>query len=499
MSYPCSIRPSAQYRSNRQAQVTATPESFTIIGDTVTSILYAEKLYQNFKDQATPPQIYVITNGNDQMTDVNIEALDYIVVNNKTIDKVLNNTRVHLILKDDEVRNPLLVDDNTVFESYYQYFTGAGIGGDFNSAYTIPCVGPWFTSDSRGRIQSFVKTYTVQKELTKNEMIVANNLATLLNLAKTTSIVATKPSVLMLNNIFIYHESSQIQRQLFRDMYTQLLGVPWINFVTHTNNLVLQASPTSSCLQTVFYSTLKEPLKLTQIDNTCVLWMSNLYTYIQTMGISKIPHRKISVPVFYRIVLPINQINPITGVDLSGENDLGDGVSMRVNFCCTDVSEPGESQNSLIPTWYVTCYTTNEDFGQPNGSGAFANTSQGKTLLIVETLSLINRRVYSYDDVNLSVSVALNSNQTELQMYGKFLLIAANVYMSITGTPPQLPFDFSICNDQGLCTDTFPLETTSYRESPLLSVIRMLTSLYGQSNTVQYPTPNLVNGPQCCG
>ena len=134
---------------------------------------------------------------------------------------------------------------------------------------------------------------------------------------------------------------------------------------------------------------------------------------------------------------------------------------------------------------------------QTSNASAFANTEQGKTLLIVEALSLINRRIYTYDDTNLSVTIALNTNETEIEMYGKFLLIAANVFLSFCGVPPELPVTSSVCNDNGFCTDTFPLETNSYRESPMISLIRMLNSLYGTVGTSTYPTPNLING-NCC-
>jgi hypothetical protein len=191
-----------------------------------------------------------------------------------------------------------------------------------------------------------------------------------------------------------------------------------------------------------------------------------------------------------------------TGINLSNLNpteyplNIGDGLTTRLAFCCTDVAEPGEGMNLTSPQWYVSCYTCNEDFSNPDQS-TYANVSEGKTLLIIEGISLNNRRVVSWDDINASVSVNLNPNNVEVGRYNAFMLIAANVYMAYTGTPPQLPSVGvnTICNTSGVCIDSYPLQHTASRESPLISIIRMLNSLYG-GNT--YPVP-YNNSQPCCG
>ena len=86
MSYQ-SIRPSAQLRRNIQSN--ATPSNFVIIGNTSLAVIYATKIYETFKNDAVQPQIYLITTGNDQTTDVMVESLDYIQMNNQTIYKSL--------------------------------------------------------------------------------------------------------------------------------------------------------------------------------------------------------------------------------------------------------------------------------------------------------------------------------------------------------------------------------------------------------------------------
>lgn len=471
--------------------VNAAAVNYVVVGSTGLAILYATKLYDSFKNETSPPQIYVMTSGTDLTTNIDIEELDYNQLSEHTILKVLSTNRLHFIVSNDLISSNLVLD-NQVFESFQPFYTGSGIIGDMIQSYRIPECGPYFTTDTRSKVSPFVKSITVQQDLNKNEMIIATNLASLLNLSPTTSVVAVKPSVLMLNNIFVYRQNNQLERQLFRNEYVELNTHSSVNIVTHVNNLYIQPDSTNSSLNTVIYSTLKEPTTVT-IQNACVLWMDNIPDFVKITGISNVPHRKIQVPVFYRYVMSIDLVNTITGVNFTGVTDqFGDGVTSRVTFCCCDVAETGEQMNNSTPTWNVICYTTNQDFGATIETSTFA--AEGKTLLIVEAISLQNRRVYEWDSINLSVSVNLNSNETELAYFGKFLLIAANCFRAVTGNVPALPITNVVCNDDGICTDFFPLEASSTRESPLIMTMRLLTSLFDCST---YPTPNTISNSTC--
>ncbi len=490
-----SIRPSLQLKAQTQ-QALPSNVSYVIIGDTSLAIIYATKLYETFKDNGTFPQIYILTTGNDQTTDVNVEALNYIAVNNQTIFKTLNSNLVHLVLASNEPINTLLAPGNTLFDQYYNYYTGAGPLGDSITMYYTAFMGPFFTFDSRGRLENFVKTSTIQKELTTSETNVMNNLVSLFNLQKTTSVVATKPSILTQNYIFVYHERSKLERQIYRDLYVELTNHNSVNIATHVTNIKI--TPTDSCLSTVSYSTINGTNP--DIPNSCVLWMSNIYEFIRIMGINNLPHKKVLVPVFYRSVFSIPKVTPYINLNNLDPNtypmNIGDGLTTRLAFSCTNIPEPGETLNYNVATWNITCYTTDEDFSDPGTSGVYADTANGQTLLIVEGISLTNRRVYSWDTTNMAVTVGLNSNSVELGVYHKFLLIAANVYQAYTGSAPPLPIGVqSVCSD-GICTDYSLLEHSSDRESPMIMLLRMLTSLYGGST---YPTPNVVNGQSCCG
>lgn len=500
-----SIRPSSRIRSNVNAPLPA-DTSYVIIGDTTLATIYANKIYETFKDNTPRPQIHMLTTGNDQITDVDVESLDYIMRHSQTIYKTLKPELVHLVLETNEPINTSLAPGNTLLDQYYYYYSGAGPLGDGISSYYNAFAGPFFTSDSRGRLDNFVKASTIQKDLTTSEFNVMNNIASLFKLAKTNSVVATKPSILTQNYIFVFQDSTKLERQLYLKEYVKLTNHNNVNIATHVNNIKIVPNSSSTCLSTVTYSTPKhtEPSNCTSdtktINNACVLWMNNLYSYIRIMGMNNIEHKKVAVPVFYRTIFSIPKVTPYINLANLDPNayplHIGDGLTTRLAFTCTDVAEPGESMNMTTPTWNITVYTTDEDFSDPNNSGVYADVANGKTLLIIEGISLTNRRVFSWDSINAAVTVGLNSNEIELGRYGKFLLIAANVYQAYTGAIPALPIGVqSVCSD-GVCSDYYTLEHSSDRESPMISVMRMLTSLYGGST---WPTPNLVNSQSCCG
>lgn len=484
-----SIRPSAQYRN----QLQTTPSHFVVIGDTSLAVIYTAKLFETFKNDSPRPTIWLITSGTDNTVDVNVESLDYVLINNASIYRSLISHRVHLIQNTSESINSSLSSADVFFDQYYNFHTGSAFLGDQVVSYYQPMVGPWFTSDSKGKLQNFVKDSTMQFPLTQNEMIVATNIANFLHLSMSTSVIATKPTILTKNYIFVYQQGHKLERQIYRDVYVDLTNESSVNLVSQTNNLRLEA--TTSCLYNVKYTTLRDDVTVT-IPNASVLFMNNLYEYVKLMGISDVPHKKVNVPVSYRIVFTINQVNPMTGVNLSNLNpaeyplNLGDGLTTRLTMAVTDVPEPGEKMNSTTPTWLISAYTTLEDLANPGAGGTFA--AAGKSLLIVEGISLTNRRVFSYDDINMAVSVNLNPNNTELGRYGKFLLIAANIFQAYTGSPPLIPLTNTICTNEGLCTDTNQIEHSSNRETPQVLVMRLLVSLFGSSATT-YPTPNTIS------
>jgi hypothetical protein len=213
------------------------------------------------------------------------------------------------------------------------------------------------------------------------------------------------------------------------------------------------------------------------------------------------------MPVFYRFVTTIPKVNvvgPNVIIDLTNPAfnclPLGDGLTTKLTFACTDVND----RESMTPTWNVTCYTTDVDLGTLIPGGSFVNPCipgntcciPGNTLLIVEATSFQNKRVLSWDPLNLSVSVNLNDNKVERSFYLKFEDIVAQVYMAYTGNAFLAPTTGRVCSTDGICINNFPVDHTTNRESPQTMVLRLITDLYDASN---YPNPNKMLGtPLCC-
>lgn len=493
-----SIRPS---RAIRELQASVVPTHFVLIGNTVLNTLYSAKIFETFKNLNPRPTIWVMTSGANLMTDVNVESLNYIARNNATIGKGIETIKLHLVPNSAEPVASVLDPSQVLIDLYYDYYYGTGPNGDFTTSYRIPEIGPWFTSDSSGKIQEFAKNNTIQYPWSNNEKIAGTNLASLLHLTMTNAVVATRPSILTHNNIFVYHEGTKLERQIYRNLYVDLTNESSINTVNHVNNLYVTPSTNSTCFENMTYTTVKVPTSVT-VSDACVLWMSNLYTYVKILGLSDSQFKKIQQPSYYRVVYAINLVNPNTGINLSNlppneyPLNVGDGVTSRITFACTDVPEPGESMNNTSIQWLVTAYTCAEDFANPGAGGTFA--APGKSLLIVEAISLTNRRTLSWDALHTSVNVALNSNSVELGRYGQFLLISANVYYAYTGTFPTLPIaGETVCSVQGVCTDFVSIHHAANRESPIEMVLRLLTTLYGGTT---YPVPHSHGTTtQCCG
>jgi hypothetical protein len=118
--------------------------------------------------------------------------------------------------------------------------------------------------------------------------------------------------------------------------------------------------------------------------------------------------------------------------------------------------------------------------------------------LVVEATSLLNRRTISWDNINLSVSVALNTESIELGYFNEFTNLFQQIYLAYTGALPLTPLTVqTLCDTNNLCAYNFPIEHTVERESPQTLVLRMLSDLYGGLN---YPNPNNSGSqtPACC-
>jgi hypothetical protein len=488
-------------------------DNFVIIGNTSLATLYATNIINSYSTQPGKHAcITMLYTGNDQTTDVYTENLNYVQGNSSLILKMLNSERLHNIVKTKRFGSNTFnsafesgTSNARMFEEYYQYYTGSGPLGDSITAYYQPLVGPWFTTQSQNAINTFINNNTIDYGLRENETIVANNLIASLGLTPTTSVVATKPSILTRNYIYVTRatRSTTIERQLFKNEYINLITnvndtAGTVINVTHVTNIYLE-NTNNVGYYNVTYNTIKTSTQI-QIPDAFVIWADDLYDYARITGISDVivANPTLRLPVSYRIVYRIPKNNPATGVDLSdvaaNGPDLGDGLTTRLTFNCTNAGDVGAS---ITPTWNVTCYTTDIDLANILPGNLFVNTCDtdpnccfpDQTLLIVEATSLHNTRQFGWDALNLSVAVDLNQEATESSFRDKFIDIFAKIYEAYTAGIPVVPISlFMQCGvSTNTCIYQFPLEHTIERETPQILVMRMISDLFG-NNT--YPNPN---------
>lgn len=505
-----SIRPTSIYNCGQVNDAPVVTPNYVIIGNTSLATIYALKLIAALEvgSVVKPGEIYILSSGVDQTSNVNaIESLSYVATNANVILRDLVSERIHNILTSTDY---LIGSYDRLFEQYYELYAGSGPLGDSITSYVNLFVGPWFTYDSKSNIANFLRGWTTEYPLSANETIVMNRLVVQLGLHITNTVVATRPSILNKNFIFVEQENEHLQRQIFYSAYLESKTPPYVHYVNRVNNIHV-APATNTCYQHVYYSTSNAPNTVT-LENACILWANNLYSYVHILGASDVSHAKIKAPVFYRFVISIPKVNPITGVDLSNKlmNSvcLGDGVTSRLTATIADPPALGVAPNVSLtgtPTWDISIYTTDDDLAtnppqfnnpciSPTGTTR-CPCLPNQTLLIVEGTSLTNRRTLAWDELNLSVSTSLNSNVIELDTYLKFQLICAQVYLAYVGALPELPLTGISCSVDNICTESFPIEHTSSRESPQTIVLRMLTSLFGGSH---YPTLNSGANNDCC-
>lgn len=502
-----SIRPTSIYNCGQlSVKPVVTYQNYVIIGNTSLATLYTQKLIATFEAHGiTNAKIYILTSGVDQTSNVNaIESLSYVATNARLILRDLEPERIHNILTSTDY---LISSAERIYELYYNQYFSSGPLGDSITSYIHPMVGPWFTYDTKSNIQHFLKGWTTKLDLKSNGFIVMNRLALQLGLRITDNIIATKPTILNTNYIFVEKENNNFQRQIFYSEFMESKTHDYVQYVNRVNNIYVEES-NSTCYKNVYYSTTNAP-NTVPLENACLLWANNLYSYVHILGASDAPYSKIKSPVFYRYVVAIPKVNPITRVDLSNPdmNDkcLGDGVTTRLTFTCNDPPQLGTLPNMSINgslQWDVSVYTTDDDLGDSAyfmTGGQFANPCTSptgstrcpclpnQTLLIVEATSLNNRRTLAWDELNLSVSSSLNSNSIELDTYLKFELLCAQVYLAYTGAIPEIDLTGVSCTVNNICNESFPINHTATRESPQTLVLRMLTSLYGGST---YPVLN---------
>lgn len=438
---------------------------YAIIGDTVSSTLYAKRLLGNL---VTTP-ITLINEGVDRTNIDKLANLDYAAANNKRILHTLTTEQLHMIPSGD---NQTEKDDiiNTQTEQVLHYHVGAGPLGDFISAYHIPRLGPWFTHSLNGRLERFMSEYTIRSPLNNEELTIANKLKAVWNLPLTSSTIVKAPAILNSHYEFIQIKEDVATRELFLETYHNNNQASNVDYITEVDNLKLTPGATGGLYDITYNSG-------TGLMNVKPIWRTNPFTYLRLATEAGIDAGILELPTFYRAVIPISINNSGTsgGIDLSNIATGEDLITTHLTFSLYDINNPKHS--ALV--WLSQIYTAVEDLSVTDPAGKYADS--GKTLLIIEALNTKNKRKASYNKSEHEIIINYNDRIAENGYLRQFAQVVSTIYQAYTGNSisvDTLLANASIC-DSGACHDGNNVVDYGLRESPMISILELASHMYG--------------------
>lgn len=472
-----SSRPSRRARRDCESSSTSNVAPHVIIGDTAHAMVKARRL---LKDGVTQP-IWILTEGPNK---INRDSVDYPDFNAKMSRRILQDLKaevLHYIPSgnniDDSDGHSSSVDEDE--DQVVKYYHGTGIVGDFISAYFMPRAGPWFQHSTHGALKKFVKQHALKACLSKVEQQVVDFLADRLNVATTPNFIVKHPAIQDELYTFVEQDtdddSGGFFRQLFIHIVEYVAEAPNVRIFTQVTGLQFESSPAGSRLYDISFEACGSPHA---VAGAKVDWETNPYTFLRLATTGGLNPKSIRVPAVYRAVVPIQKKTAV--VDLSKAPDYGDSVSSYVPFALQDFRDDENKTCSI--SWLGNVYTTEEDFATTDRNGLYA--SSGHTLMIVEAISLLNRRESSYNVSEDEVQVCFNSRKAERSHLRRFAQLVALCYESYTGVtidPDTIVPTESMCQ-AGACSDLFQISNIITREPPMVTMIELGNHLYGADN-----------------
>lgn len=472
-----SSRPSRRSRRECESSSTSNTSPYVLIGDTAHVFVKARRL---LKDGVTQP-IWILNEGANKINRDNVDYPDYNAKMSRRILQDLKAEILHYIPSgnniDDEDGHSTSVDEDE--DQVVKYYHGSGIVGDFVSAYFMPRVGPWFQQSTHSGLKKFVKEHTLKACLSKVEEQVVDFLAQRLNVATTPNFIVKHPGIQ--DELFTFVEndtdddSGGYFRQLFRNIVEYVAEAPNVRIFTQVTNIQFDPSPAGSRLYDVSFEACGSPHA---IAGAKLDWETNPYTFLRLATCGGLNPKSIRVPVVYRAVVAIQKKTAV--VDLTKAPDYGDMVSCYVPFALQDFRDDENKTCSI--SWLGNLYTTDEDFAPVDRNGLYA--APGNTLMIVEAISLLNRRESSYNMAEGEVQVCFNSRKAERSHMKRFLHLVALCYESLTGItldPNTIIPTESMCT-AGACSDMFQVSNIIQREPPMVTSIELGNHIFGSDN-----------------
>lgn len=461
---------------------------YVIIGDTAAATLYARRLLNNNISQP----IYIITEGMDRINTDGILDPNFVMVNSHRMLNFLKTEQIHMIPSGDNDHE----DDGHIIqkELVIHHYIGTGKLGDFITSYHIPRLGPWFTHTSNGRLERFLSESTMKSPLSPQESVIVDKISNLWKIPKTSFFIVREPSVLSAHYIFLQGSSVGVRRKIFYDEYHRVNSATNVDYITELSQLKITQNGSG------LYNVLVND---TNLENVRVVWKTNHFTFLRLVTEAGIKVHDLLVPTFYRAVLSIpvkNSDNECKdkdycscfssnlpkntcsvsvqgrGVDLTDVEETEDFLTSHVTFSLYDIGNPKHTGIS----WLVQAYTTREDFSIIHPAGKYADSNYH--LLIVEAVSTKNKRRTSYNIGEREIKVNYNDRITEANYLSQFAHIVSGVYNVYTGLSmnvSSLLEELSLCTSNAICHDANLITDYSFRQSPMITVLDLVSNLYG--------------------
>lgn len=430
---------------------------YAIIGDTTSAVLYANRLACN----GVTGTITLITEGTNQTTVNGVQDLDFAVVNSQNITSFLTWENVALIPSGGGTGPFPGTQDIS-----YSYYYGAGPCGDFIASYIIPQNGPWY---NRGTtyLNRFFQAITTPSCPNSTERVIIDGLSTMWGIPKTINVVVSVPSILDGHFVFTYNNGGTELRELGIEVFNRLN----VNLIQGVSNI--QYSGTTG--NTGLYNITTTGNGGTQIlINNKLVWQNNPFSFLHLATVGSNTQPSLRIPVFYRATVTIPNNTGV--VNLNNITPGPDLVTTYVSFSLYDLDN---TNNRSAFIWLGQAYTTSEDFYDVSIGGNFAPS--GSSFLIVECICLANLRTVSYSVPNQQIIIQANSGEVEAKWEYKFAEIVADIYAQYTGSTvdPQLLITNSAVCSSTSCTEFSSVNLYAIRESPMVTVLETVGSLYG--------------------
>lgn len=424
-----------------------------IVGDTVAALYYAVRVLA--RDNTT--NVAMVVEGPNNLYDSGIS-------NSGFGDKAIYNGYLRpwnssYITEDSDNRNTTL---------NLPYGLGADAIATYPSEVEYP---PLLGSNNQTGAAALVQRITEEKKLTDGELTISTALASSFGIPITRSIITSGPSVSARHYIFSQCINDDSERDVGYSAYNALVTTyaDRCTFYFGCKNIRF-SNPQSTRVYDVNFHyffggddvevtlTGAVYLKSTVYDNVRVATAGNLPSLTPFVNnIRSVPGGKYSTPDSALSTYIPTTYRGVFAVPTNGTVEAG----QRLNMTLPSIRE-GTRINSKA--WVVQSFTTDMDL-RPN-SRVYA--PEGKTLVIIEAVSVFNRRILYWNRCSCQFETVLNIDDQEQMFLQEFIQICQRfaIAYGLSGLPPLIE---PMVAASGVVRDYTHIEgVTNYLTNPFL-------------------------------